>query len=189
MPDEIPIDIIPFKTPNDWRVWLEVHHLTINQGIWLRIYKKGSGITSVTYAEALEEALCFGWIDGQKKAYDAESWIQKFTPRRKRSIWSKVNVGHIERLEKLGKMMPNGWEEVEKAKKDGRWEAAYHPASTAEIPPDLIKLFVQNPQAKAAFEALPKSRRYSILFRLHTAKKPETREKHIKKILGELSKN
>ncbi len=186
MSETTEIPILPFKTQQSWRQWLDIHHLSTDQGIWLQIYKKGSTTTSITYAEALDEALCYGWIDGQKKSYDNESWLQKFTPRRKRSMWSKVNIGHIDRLEQAGKMMTNGRLEVEKAKADGRWESAYHPASTAEVPHDLIERLSHHPKAKAVFEKLSKSKRYSMIFRLHTAKKTETREKHLQKIVTDL---
>ena len=127
---------------------MEAYHLTYVEGIWLQIYKKGSAFPSLTYAEALDEALCFGWIDGQKKRLDADSWLQKFTPRRKRSLWSKVNIGHIERLESLGKITAQGYVEIEKAKQDGRWDAAYDSSSTAEVPALLQASLNQNPLAK-----------------------------------------
>ena len=122
--DKVEIPIIFFSTSEEWRQWLEVNYHDL-KGVWLRFYKKGLGIASLNYDKALDEALCFGWIDGQVNKYDVESYLQKFTPRRARSIWSKRNTEHIARLEKEGKMRPSGWKEVEAAKADGRWDRAY----------------------------------------------------------------
>lgn len=179
--------IFSFSDTQSWRDWLALHHQITTEGIWLRIYKKGTPTQSVTYAEALDEALCFGWIDGQKKGYDTESWLQKFTPRRKKSLWSQVNIGHIARLSALGKMAPAGDAEVAKAKEDGRWEAAYASSRHAELPEDFAAQLLQNPVAYATYQALNKSQKYSIIFRLSTAKKAETKAKHAHRFLEELA--
>lgn len=170
--------IVAFATAAQFRRWLTRHHVD-HPGIWLKIARKGSGISTVSYAEALDEALCLGWIDGQKKAFDETAFLQKFTKRGKRSVWSKINVGHVERLEKEGRMKPAGLAAVAAAKADGRWEAAYHSSSTAEMPEDFRTALEREPGAKAFFNTLNKTQRYSFLFRVTTAKKPETRRKRI----------
>jgi uncharacterized protein YdeI (YjbR/CyaY-like superfamily) len=170
--------IIAFATAAEFRQWLTRHH-SDHPGIWLKIAKKASGIPTVTYAEALDEALCFGWIDGQKKAFDETAFLQKFTKRSKRSLWSKINAGHVARLEKEGRMNPAGLAAVAAAKADGRWEAAYHSFSTAEMPADFLTALEREPDAKGFFITLNKTQRYSFFFRITTAKKPETRRKRI----------
>ena len=145
----------------------------------MKIAKKASGLRSVTYAEALDEALCFGWIDGQRKSCDETSFLQKFTRRGKRSVWSKVNVGHVARLEKEGRMQPAGLASVAAAKVDGRWKAAYHSFSTARMPTDFLTALAQEPEAEATFKTLNKTQRYGFFFRITTAKKAETRRKRI----------
>ncbi|WP_206611067.1 YdeI/OmpD-associated family protein [Mariniphaga sediminis] len=174
--DKKELPVISFETAEEWRNWLEKNH-TNEKGIWLRMYKKGSGKPTISYALALDEALCYGWIDGQMKKYDVESYLQKFTPRRPRSTWSKKNVGHIERLEKEGKMQPSGRKEVEKAKADGRWERAYDSPKNMEVPDDFIAELSKDKKALAFFESLNKTNRYAIAWRLQSAKKPETRER------------
>ena len=170
--------VIAFVSAGAFRKWLTRHHAD-HCGIWLKIAKKGSGTPSVTYAEALDEALCFGWIDGQKKSFDATAFLQKFTKRGKRSVWSKINVGHVKRLEKEGRMKPAGLAAVAAAKADGRWEAAYHSFSTARMPEDFLSALVREPEAKAFFDTLNKTQRYGFFFRITTAKKAETRSKRI----------
>ncbi len=170
--------IIAFATAAEFRHWLTQNHAD-HPGIWMKIAKKASGIPTVTYAEALEEALCLGWIDGQKKAFDETAFLQKFTRRGKRSVWSKINVDHIARLEKEGRMKPAGFAAVAAAKADGRWEAAYHSSSTAEMPEDFLSALAQEPDAKTFFETLNKTQRYGFFFRITTAKKAETRAKRI----------
>jgi uncharacterized protein YdeI (YjbR/CyaY-like superfamily) len=170
--------IIAFTTAANFRQWLTMHHAE-HPGIWLKIAKKTSGIPSVTYAEALEEALCIGWIDGQRKTFDETAFLQKFTKRGKRSVWSKINVAHIERLEKEGRMTPDGLACVDAAKADGRWEAAYASFSTAEIPEDFLNALAHEPEAKDFFLALNKTQRYGFFFRITTAKKAETRSNRI----------
>ncbi len=176
-----------FATASAWEKWLAANYEK-SEGIWLRIYKKDSGKKTVTYAEALDEALCYGWIDGQKKKFDDESWIQKFTPRRARSIWSKRNIAHIERLTKEKRMKAGGLKAFEEAKKDGRIAAAYDSPANSTPPEDLLNLLEKNKKAKAFFETLNKANKFAITWRLQTAKKPETREKRMKIILEMLDK-
>ena len=171
-----------FETSADFRHWLEKNHAE-SEGIWLRIFKRDSLEKSLTYAEALDQALCHGWIDGQKKAHDELSWLQKFTPRRPKSAWSKINTQHVERLIKTGTMTAAGMEAVEAAKADGRWEAAYASSGSASPPEDFLKELSKNKKAEAFFKTLNKANVYSIVYRLETAKKPETREKRMKMIL------
>lgn len=169
--DALPVK--PFKTPAALEKWLAANARA--PGLWLKIAKKDSGITTVTYAEALDIALCHGWIDGQKKGFDAQYFLQRFTPRRPRGLWSKINIGHVERLEAAGRMRAGGLREVEAAKADGRWEAAYQSFSTMDVPPELASALQQNRKAQAFFDSLDKTNRYSFCWRVHTAKKPETR--------------
>jgi uncharacterized protein YdeI (YjbR/CyaY-like superfamily) len=154
----------------------------------LRIFKKGSGVPSVTYAEALDQALCFGWIDGQRLPFDADSWVQKLTPRRAKSGWSKKNVAHVDRLIQAGHMTVAGLQEVEAAKADGRWTAAYDSPANATIPPEFIRELTRNAKAKKFYATLNKTNLYSIAYRLQTAKRPETRIKRIKRIIEMLAR-
>jgi uncharacterized protein YdeI (YjbR/CyaY-like superfamily) len=179
--------IIPFKSQKEWERWLHKNH-KVSEGIWLKFFKKDSGIKTITYSQALDEALCYGWIDGQLKSYDDKSWIQKFTPRRSKSIWSKRNTENINRLIKLGKMKPAGLSEVEKAKSDGRWQKAYDSPGKMTIPEDFLKKLSKDKNAKTFFDGLNKANTYAIAWRLQTAKKPETREKRMKLILAMLSR-
>ena len=181
------LPVISFSCQDDWRKWLEKNHNS-SIGIWLCIFKKNSGQDSINYDEALEEALCYGWIDGQKKSNDEGSWHQKFTPRRGKSIWSKRNTDHVQRLIKMGKMKPAGLKEVEKAKTDGRWEKAYDSPGGTVVPDDFLQRLSKNKKAKAFFDSLNRANVYAITWRLQTAKKPETREKRMKIILEMLSK-
>lgn len=167
-----------FESPAAWRAWLEQHHAESN-GLWLRIYKKGTGHPTVTYAEALDEALCYGWIDSTKQKYDAESFLQRFSPRKPRSVWSKLNREHVARLTAAGKMTPAGQKTVDDAKADGRWEAAYDASSTSSVPEDLQAALDAHPQAKPYFEGLNRVNRYAILHRIQTVKKAETRMKKV----------
>jgi len=178
--------IISFKSPKELADWLAENH-SESDGILIRMFKKDSGIASITHAGALNEALCYGWIDGQAKKYDEESWLQKFTPRRAKSIWSKRNIDHINRLIEEGKMKAAGFGEVEKAKADGRWEQAYDSPANMEVPEDFLKELSRNKKAKTFFDTLNKTNIYSITWRLQTAKKPETREKRMKAIIGMLT--
>ncbi|MCE9501376.1 MAG: YdeI/OmpD-associated family protein [Leptospira sp.] len=177
-----------FSSTQKWHAWLAKNHAS-PQGIWLKIYKKDSNKKTVTYAEALDEALCFGWIDGLKKTYDDESWVQKFTPRRARSMWSKRNREHVARLIKEKRMQPEGMKEVEKAKKEGRWEHAYDSPSNMQIPEDFLKELKKHKKAYEFFKTLNRVNLYAIGWRLQTAKKPETREKRMKVLLEMMKDN
>ena len=181
------IPIIEFKTAEIFENWLEKNHDNSN-GFWLKIFKKDSGKKTISYAEALDVGLCYGWIDGQKQAFDEQAWLQKFCPRREKSIWSKINIGHVERLINEGSMRPAGLQAVEKAKADGSWEKAYDSPSKMIIPEDFLKELSKNKKAEAIFKGLNKTNIFSIGFRLQTAKKYETREKRMKEIIGILSK-
>ncbi len=181
------LPIIAFKSQSDFRKWLTANHSKSN-GIWLQFFKKDSGHVSITYAQAVDEALCHGWIDGQAKKNDEKSWIQRFTPRRAKSIWSKRNIEHIERLTKEGKMTVTGHKAVEDAKQDGRWHRAYDSPAKMQVPEDFLKLLSKNKKAKAFFETLNKTNTYAIAWRLQTAVKPETKLKRMKAILEMLEK-
>ena len=167
-----------FKTPGAWEKWLEASHVK-SAGIWMQIAKKDSGLTSVNYQEALDVALCYGWIDGQKRPFDDRTWLQRFTPRGPRSIWSKINTGKAESLIKTGRMRPAGLAAISAAKASGRWESAYQPWSNPDIPPELQAALDAKPNAKAFFETLRGPNRYAIIFRVQTAKKPETRARRV----------
>jgi uncharacterized protein YdeI (YjbR/CyaY-like superfamily) len=157
--------------------------------VWVRLAKKGSPITSTDYQQTLEVALCYGWIDGQKKSYDETSWLQKFTPRRPKSIWSKINREKAQALIDNGQMKPAGMCAIEAAQQDGRWEAAYEPQSKATVPEDLQAALDANAKAKAFFETLNSANRYAILFRIHQTKKAETRAKRINDFIGMLERH
>jgi uncharacterized protein YdeI (YjbR/CyaY-like superfamily) len=172
-----------FPNQKSFRDWLGKNHAKTN-GLWLRFYKKASGKKALTRIEALDEALCFGWIDGQANPLDDQSWLQKFTPRRPKSAWSKINTGHAERLIQSGQMTQAGFREIEKAKADGRWTAAYCSPRNAQPPADFLHALGKNKKAKAFFATLNRANIYSIVYRLQTAKKPETREKRMKLILA-----
>lgn len=174
--------ILAFREQSLLRNWFKENHQS-SDGIWLRIYKKGSGEKTVTYAEALDEALCFGWIDGQKKTYDTDSFLQKFTPRRSKSLWSKRNREHVSRLIKEKQMTAAGLKEVDAAKKDGRWDAAYDSSSTMEVPADFLGELQKHKNAFDFFKTLNKANTYAIAWRLQTAKKPQTREKRLEALL------
>jgi uncharacterized protein YdeI (YjbR/CyaY-like superfamily) len=161
-----------------WAAWLAEHHDN-SAGVWLKLAKKASAATTVNHAQALEEALRFGWIDGQTRPHDGDFWLQRFTPRRKRSRWSKINREKAERLIAAGTMEPAGLAQVEAARADGRWDAAYEPQSTATVPEDLQRALDSNSRAKEFFETLTGANRYAILYRIHDAKRPETRAKRI----------
>lgn len=176
------LPIIAFQTQNKWRAWLNRNHNKSN-GVWLQLYKKNSGVKSINHDMALDEALCFGWIDGQAKSYDELSYLQKFTPRRKRSIWSKRNTEKVEQLIKEGKMHSSGLAEIEAAKADGRWAQAYDSPANMKIPEDFIEKLSKKPNALAFFKTLNKTNTFSITWRLQTAKKPETRERRMKAII------
>ena len=181
------VPILAFISPKKFTSWLAKNH-KVSTGIWLQLFKIKSGVATITYAEALDVALCYGWIDGQKKPYDTESWLQKFTPRRPKSIWSKRNREHVERLEKSGMMKAAGIREVEAAKADGRWDQAYDSSSNMTVPKDFLSELAKDKKAEAFFKTLNKTNIYSIVWRLQTAKKAETRDKRMRVILQMLKK-
>lgn len=184
LPDDLPIQ--HFADACAWERWLSAH--VGSKGLWLKIAKKDSGIHSINYAQALDVALCHGWIDGQKKGLDAQFFLQRFTPRRPRSLWSKINIGHVERLTMAGRMATAGQREVDAAKADGRWDAAYHGSSSMEVPEELAAALAKNRKAKAFFDTLDKTSRYSFCWRVQTAKKPETRIARAEKFVVMLAK-
>ncbi|HEX7868064.1 MAG TPA: YdeI/OmpD-associated family protein [Variovorax sp.] len=170
-----------------WARWLKRHHASA-AGVWLRIAKKDSGITSIDYPAALEEALCWGWIDGQRKSEDAQYFQQRFTPRTKRSIWSQINRDKVLKLIDEGRMQPAGHAEIERAKADGRWDAAYEGVSAATVPPDLQAALDANKKAAKFFATLDSRNRFAVLFRTQGAKKPETRARRIAQFVEMLAK-
>lgn len=175
-----------FATPSDWEGWLVAHAAT--RGLWLRIAKKGAGVSSVTYAEAVDVALCHGWIDGQAGSYDAAWWLQRFTPRGLRSAWSQVNREKVLALTAAGRMRPAGLAAVEAARRDGRWDRAYAPPSSATVPADLQSALDAAPAAAAFFATLTGSSRYAVLYRIQDAKRPETRARRIAGFLDMLDR-
>jgi uncharacterized protein YdeI (YjbR/CyaY-like superfamily) len=181
---ELPIE--HFVDAAAWERWLEQH--PGSTGVWLKIAKKDSGVASVSYAEALDVALCHGWIDGQKKGFDAQCFLQRFTPRRARSTWSKINVARIEALVAAGRMRPAGMREVEAARADGRWDAAYDGAGSMEVPVELTQALAKNRKARAFFDTLDKTNRYAVCWRVQTAVKPETRQARVEKLLAMLAR-
>lgn len=179
---------MPFEHEKDWATWLNKNH-TKSTGVWLKLAKKASGHESVSYDEALQVALCYGWIDGQKKSYDDSFWLQKFIPRGKRSGWSKINRQKAEDLIKRGKMEPAGLKAVESAKQDGRWDAAYDSPSGATVPSDFQAELDKSTKAKTFFATLDRGNRYAILYRIQTVKKVETRAKRIQQFIRMLEKH
>jgi uncharacterized protein YdeI (YjbR/CyaY-like superfamily) len=182
--DERPIE--SFASQAEWERWLAQNHER-PEGVWLKFAKKTSGITSVTYAEAVRVALAYGWIDGQSKGLDERFYLQRFTPRRARSKWSKINREAAERMIAAGEMKPPGLREVERAKADGRWDAAYDSPATATVPDDLQRELDRNPRAAEAFAGLNGANRYAILYGIQDAKKPETRARRIAKYVAMLN--
>ncbi|MFL5234834.1 MAG: YdeI/OmpD-associated family protein [Microvirga sp.] len=179
--------ILLFEDQAGWEAWLAANHEGAT-GVWLKFAKKGTGVTTVNYAEALEVALCFGWIDGQTSRLDETYYLQRFTPRTKRSKWSKINCGHVERLTEEGRMRPAGLAAVEAARADGRWDAAYDSPRTAAVPDDLQAELDRNARAAAFFATLSSSNRYAILYQIQDAKRPETRARRIAKYIGMLER-
>jgi uncharacterized protein YdeI (YjbR/CyaY-like superfamily) len=181
------IPTFSFAYAADWESWLAANHAD-SSGVWLRFFKKGSGIPTVTYPEALDAALCYGWIDGLLKQHDGQSWVRKFTPRRPRSVWSKRSTEHATRLINAGKMRPAGLQEVETAKADGRWRQAHDSQAEMQVPEDFLRALAKNKKAQAAFAALNKANTYAIAWRLQTAKRPETREKRMRELIDMLAR-
>ncbi len=184
MPDDLPI--LPFADPATWEQWLVANPAA--KSLWLKIAKKDSGIATVTYDQALEVALCHGWIDGQKRSFDGDWFLQRFTPRRPKGLWSKINIGKVERLIAEGRMREAGLREVEAAKADGRWDAAYDGARNMEAPPELTAALAKNKQARTFFESLDKTNRYAVCWRVQTAKKAETKAKRVETLVAMLAR-
>jgi len=178
---------LPFASQKKWASWLAKQHAK-SLGIWLKLAKKDSSTASVTYDEALDVALCYGWIDGQKKGFDDKYWLQKFTPRGSKSIWSKINTVKAEKLIASGEMKSAGLKAIELAKRDGRWAAAYESQKNISVPDDFQSVLDKNKKAKDFFATLNSVNRYAILFRIHNAKKAETRVKRIQQFIEMLEK-
>jgi uncharacterized protein YdeI (YjbR/CyaY-like superfamily) len=187
-PPSSDLPVLPFKDKKAWSVWLARYHAR-SPGVWLKLAKKDSDVPSVTYPEALDAALCYGWIDGQKQAHDESFWLQKLTPRGPRSIWSKINREKAEALIASGEMKPAGLAAIERAKENGQWEKAYESQSRASVPDDLQAELDRNPKAKAFFATLNSVNRYAIVFRVHNAKKPETRARRIQQFVAMLERH
>lgn len=177
--------ILFFATRAEWRKWIAANHAK-SPGVWVKLAKSGAGVKSVAHPEVLEEALRYGWIDAQTKSLGADFWLKRFMPRKPKSIWSKVNRASAEALIASGKMKPAGLREAERAKADGRWDAAYESQSKATVPDDLTKALARDKKARAFFESLDSKNRYAILHRLHLAKKPETRARRLEKFVAML---
>ena len=179
--------ILTLASEAAWEAWLDAEHAT-SDGVWLKFAKKGSGVETVVYAEALDVALCYGWIDSQVARLDERFYLQKFTPRRARSKWSHINREKIEALTNQGRMKPAGLEQVELAKADGRWEAAYASPANVQMPDDLQAALDASPKAAEFWDGLNKSNRFAILYQLHDAKKPETRARRLEKFVAMLER-
>ena len=175
-----------FKTTAAWDKWLSSH--AGEKGLWLKFAKKGQGVVSITYAEALDVALCHGWIDSQLKTLDAQFYLQKFTPRKPKSLWSKINVEKAGKLIEAERMKPGGLREIEAAKADGRWQAAYDSASSMPVPEELAAALAKDRKARAFFETLDRTNRYAVCWRVQTAKKPETRAARVEKLVAMLAR-
>ena len=182
---EYPIAL--FADASAWADWLDQHHAS-SPGVWLQLAKKGGAVVSLSYAEALDAALCYGWIDGQKRSHDADSWLQKFTPRGAKSVWSRVNVAKIEALEAAGRMRAAGRAAVEAAQRDGRWARAYDSPARAEVPEDFRAALAAHPDAERFFATLSRANRYALLYRVQTAVRPETRARRITEFVAMLGR-
>ncbi|HEV3402004.1 MAG TPA: YdeI/OmpD-associated family protein [Acidimicrobiales bacterium] len=178
--------VIGFDSQAAWEAWLAEHHAT-SDGVWVKMAKKASGIPTVTHPEALESALCYGWIDGQRNRFDDQWFVQRFTPRRPRSKWSKINRGKAEQLIRDGRMQPAGLREIERARADGRWDAAYDPPSVASVPADLQRALDENPAAAEFFATLNRQNRLVIIYQVQDAKRPDTRARRIAKFVDMLN--
>jgi uncharacterized protein YdeI (YjbR/CyaY-like superfamily) len=181
------LPVIAFKSQQAWDAWL-MSQPAQSKGLWLKLAKKSSGIATVSKPEAIDTALCHGWIDGQLDSFDDDHWLIRFTPRQSTSKWSEKNRARALQLVESGRMQPAGLNEIERAQKDGRWNTAYAPQSTAQVPDDLRAALAKNKKAKSFFETLDSTNRYAILYRIHDAKKPETRmariEKYVTMLIG-----
>jgi len=180
------LEILPFESAAAWETWLGEHHET-SPGVWLKIAKKASGVASVSYDEALDAALCHGWIDAKKRSFDDTFFLQKFTARRPRSVWSRRNREKAAQLIEAGRMRSAGLEQVELAKADGRWDAAYEGSASAAVPDDLRRALDRNPAAAEFFAALDRTNRYAVLWRIQTAKRSETRARRIERLVQMLA--
>ena len=187
MPSD-PLPVMSFESTDAWDAWLAAHHAG-SPGLWLKIAKKGAAGTTISYSEALDVALCHGWIDGQKGRYDDDYWLQRFTPRKPSSKWSKINTERVAALTASGRMRPAGLREVERAQADGRWEQAYESQSRVTVPEDLARALAANERAREFFATLDSANRYAILYRIGAAKKPETRAKRIDTYVAMLSEH
>jgi uncharacterized protein YdeI (YjbR/CyaY-like superfamily) len=183
-----PLPVMTFESTDAWDAWLAAHHAG-SPGLWLKIAKKGAAGRTISYSDALDVALCHGWIDGQKGRHDDEYWLQRFTPRKAGSNWSKINTERAAALIESGRMRPAGLREVERARADGRWEQAYESQSRVTVPEDLARALAANERARAFFATLDSANRYAILYRIGTAKKPETRAKRIDTFVAMLSEH
>ncbi|MET7675627.1 YdeI/OmpD-associated family protein [Streptomyces seoulensis] len=181
------LETVAFESAEAFEAWLGEHH-AVSPGIWLKLRKKAPGTVALDYAQALDVALCYGWIDGQKAGLDDQWWLQRFTPRTPRSKWSKINRDKVATLTEQGRMRPPGQSEIDRAKADGRWEAAYDSAKTATVPADLAAALLADPAAAESFEQLDRQNRYAILYRVQEAKKPETRARRIEKYVAMLAR-
>ena len=179
--------VLAFETAKEWDTWLAKHHAT-STGVYIRVGKKGSGIRSITCPEALEVALCYGWIDAIRKSHDANTFLQRYCPRGPRSIWSEINKKKVQQLIKARLMLPAGLAAVKRAKENGQWDKAYAPASSITVPPDLEAALKKNNKARDFFATLKGSNRYAFLHRLHTAKKAETRARRLEQLIGMLER-
>jgi uncharacterized protein YdeI (YjbR/CyaY-like superfamily) len=187
VPDQADPPVLPFASRDEWAAWLEEHHGD-DAGVWMKVAKKGSGIPSVSQPEALDVALCFGWIDGQRKALDDHWYLQRYTPRRARSRWSARNRARALELIEAGEMREPGHAEIERAQTDGRWDAAYDSSGTIEVPDDLREALDAEPKAAALFAELDSQNRYAILYRVHDAKRAETRARRIAEFVAMLAR-
>lgn len=184
----VELPVLLFGDQAAWASWLDEHHAAA-PGVWLRLAKKAASLSSVSYAEAVEVALCYGWIDGQARSYDADTWVQRFTPRRKGSIWSKINRGKAEALIESGRMRPAGLAAIERAQSEGRWDTAYDGAGSITVPDDFQAALDANAEAKAFFETLKGNNRFAVLVRIQTARTPATRAKRIAQFVGMLERH
>ena len=184
-PESYVADSIAFRDAAEFEAWL-AQHVDHKPGVWLKIAKKGSGVASLTDDEAVDLGLCYGWISGQRKSYDEVHYLQKYVPRRPRSRWSQVNVRKVEALTAAGRMRPSGLAEVEAAKADGRWDAAYESQKDATVPPDLAVALAASPRAARAFESLSRTNQYAVILDLVTARTPKTRSAHLRKAITDL---